>query len=213
MMGKRAFDLAIGHVERAQFIPALGIVAEEPRGGGLAALLQGVEPGAVGGDAGMLGVEPAHEFAHQGRVVARRDEAEAGELGLAETLQKACFHEQFQVSGDSGLALSQDVNIVADRQILAGGEGQNAQPRVLGRSAQKGEKMIHGKTNISISLYLQVPSRRYFGYTRVGLRVGTVRAYALQTAVYVCDTPAEFGEKPLYVKGLRRVAMKDPGWR
>ena len=160
VMDERAFDLAVGHVQRAQLVPALGIVAEEPRGGGLAALLQGVEPGAIGGEAGMLGIEPAHEFAHQGRVVARGNQAEAGELGLPETLQKACFHQQFQVARHPGLALSQHVDVVAHRQVFAGGEGQNAQPCVFGSGPQEGQQMIHAERNISISLYLQVWSRR-----------------------------------------------------
>ena len=78
VMGKRALDLAVGDVQRAQFVPALGIVAEEAHRGRLAALLQGVEPGPVGGDAGVLGIEPAHELAHQGCIVARRSRAGSG---------------------------------------------------------------------------------------------------------------------------------------
>jgi len=42
-MGERALDLAVGDVQRAQLVPALGVVAEEAHRGGLAALLQGVE--------------------------------------------------------------------------------------------------------------------------------------------------------------------------
>ena len=89
VMGERPLDLAVGDVQRAQLVPALGVVAEEAHGRGLAPLLQGVEPRAVGGDAGVLGIEPAHELAHQGGIVARGDEAEARELGLAEALQRA----------------------------------------------------------------------------------------------------------------------------
>jgi len=88
----------------------------------------------------MFGIEPAHELAHQGRIVAGRDQAEAGELGFAETFQKACFHQQFQVARHPGLALSQHVDIVAHRQVFAGGEGQNAQPGVFGRGTQKGRE-------------------------------------------------------------------------
>ena len=98
MMGERPFDLAVGDVQRAQFVPALGIVAEEARGGGLAPLLQGIEPRAVGGDAGVLGIEPAHELAHQGGIVARRDQAKARELGLAEALQQPRLDQQFQMA-------------------------------------------------------------------------------------------------------------------
>ena len=39
----------------------------------------------------MLGIEPAHELAHEGGIVARGDEAKARELGLAEALQEAGF--------------------------------------------------------------------------------------------------------------------------
>ena len=42
--------------------------------------------------------EPAHELAHQGRIVARGDEAKARELGLAEALQKARFDQEFQMA-------------------------------------------------------------------------------------------------------------------
>ena len=89
VMGERPLDLAVGDVQRAQLVPALGVVAEEAHGRRLAPLLQGVEPRAVGGDAGMLGIEPAHELAHQGGIVADGDQAEARELGLAEALQQA----------------------------------------------------------------------------------------------------------------------------
>ena len=98
MMRQRTLDLAIGDVQRAQFVPALGVVAEEAHGGGLAPLLQGVEPRTVGGDAGVLGIESPHELADQGGIVARRDEAKARELGLAEALQEPGFHQEFQMA-------------------------------------------------------------------------------------------------------------------
>ena len=91
-------DLAIGDVQGAQFVPALGVVPEKANRGGLAALEQAVEPGAIGGDAGMLGIEAADELAHQGGIVAAGGQAEAGELGFAETLEEAGFDEQFQVA-------------------------------------------------------------------------------------------------------------------
>ena len=98
MVGERPFDLAVGDMQRAQLVPALGVVAEEARRGGLAPLLQGVEPRAVGGDAGMLGIEPAHELAHQGGIVARRHEAKARELGFPEAIQEPRFHQEFQMA-------------------------------------------------------------------------------------------------------------------
>ena len=155
VMGKRALDLAVGDVQGAQFVPALGIVAEEAHRGGLAALLQGVEPGAVGGDAGVLGIEPAHELAHQGGIVAGSHEAEAGELGFAETLEQARFDQEFQMTRHARLALPQHVDVVADRQVLARRQRQDAQPRVFGGGPQEGEKVIHGLKNISISLCMQ----------------------------------------------------------
>jgi hypothetical protein len=98
MMGERPFDLAVGDMQRAQFVPALGVVAEKARGGSLAPLLQGVEPRTVGGDAGMLGIEPAHELAHQGGIVARRDQAKARELGFPEAFQEPRFDQEFQMA-------------------------------------------------------------------------------------------------------------------
>ncbi len=62
------------------------------------ALLQGIESGAVGGDAGMLGIEPAHELAHQGRIVARGHEAKAGELRFAEALEQARLDQELQMA-------------------------------------------------------------------------------------------------------------------
>ena len=155
VMGERALDLAIGDVQGPQFVPALGIVAEEAHGGVLAALLQGVEPGAVGGDAGMLGIEPAHELAHQGGVVAGGDQTEAGELALAEALQQAGLDHELEMARHPRLALAQHMDVVADRQVLARRQRQDAQPGVLGRRPEKGEKMIHGSVDISISLCLQ----------------------------------------------------------
>ena len=155
VMGKGALDLAVGDVQRAQLVPALGVVAEEAHRGGLAALLQRVEPRPVGGDPRMLGVEPAHELAHQGGVIAGGDQPEAGELGLAETLQQARFDQQLQVARHARLALAQHVDIVADGQILARRQRQDAQPGVFGRGPQEGEKVIHVPKNISISLCMQ----------------------------------------------------------
>ena len=126
-----ALDLAVGDVQGAQLVPALGVVAEEAHGGGLAALLQGVEPRAVGGDAGVPGIEPAHELAHQGRVVARGDEPEARELGLAEALQQARLDQQLEMARHARLALAQDVDIVADGQILARRQREDAQAACL----------------------------------------------------------------------------------
>ena len=88
-MGEGALDLAVGDMQRAQLVPALGVVAEEARRRRLAPLLQRVEPGPVGRQSGMLGVEPADELAHQGGIVAAGDQPEAGELGLAEAFQQA----------------------------------------------------------------------------------------------------------------------------
>ncbi len=132
-------------MQGAQLVPALGIVAEEAGGGGLAALLDGIEPGAVGGDARMLGVEAAHELAHQGGILAAVGQAETGELGFAEALQQARFDQQFQVPGHARLALAQHVHIVADGQVLAGRQRQDAQPGVLGGRPQQGEEVIHGR--------------------------------------------------------------------
>ena len=155
VMAERPLDLAVGDVQCTEFIPALGIVAEEAGGGRLATLLDGIQPGAVGRDPGMLGVEPAHEFAHQGGILAAIGQAEAGELGLAETLQQACLDQQFQVPGDARLALPQHVHIVADGQVLASGQGQYPQPGVFGSGPQQGEEVLHGKNDISISLCIQ----------------------------------------------------------
>ncbi|TAJ37638.1 MAG: VacJ family lipoprotein [Reyranella sp.] len=47
------------------------------------------------------------------------------------------------------------MDVVADRQVLARRQRQDAQPGVLGRRPEEGEKMIHGSVDISISLCLQ----------------------------------------------------------
>ncbi len=154
-MGEGPFDLAVGNVERAELVPALGIIAEETHGGGLAALLQGVEPGTVGGNPGMLGIEAADEFVDEGGIFTARRQPEARELRLPETLQQAGFDQELQVARDAWLALPQHVDIVADRQILAGRQCQDAQPRVLGGCSQQGKQMIHRLKNISISLCVQ----------------------------------------------------------
>jgi hypothetical protein len=98
MVRQRPLDLAVGDVQRPELVPALGVVAEEAHGRRLAALLQGVEAGTVGCDACMLGIDPAHEFAHKGRVVTRRDQAEAGELRLAEALEQPRFDQELQMA-------------------------------------------------------------------------------------------------------------------
>ena len=97
VMRKGAFDLPVGDVQRAQFVPALGVVAEEACRRVLTTLLQGVEASPVGGDPGMLGVEPADEFTDQCRVLTRGNQTKAGELALAKPLQEASFDDQLQV--------------------------------------------------------------------------------------------------------------------
>ena len=137
VMGERALDLAVGDVQRAKLVPALGVVAEEARRRRLAPLLQRIEPGPVGRQSRMLDVEPAHELAHQGGIVAARDQPEAGELRLAEALQQAAFDQQLQMPRNARLALPQHVHIVADGQVLPRRQRQDAQPRVLRRRPQK----------------------------------------------------------------------------
>ena len=133
VMGERALDLAVGDVQGPELIPALGIVAEEAYRGRLATLLQGVEPGAVGGEPGMLGVEPAHELADQGGIVAAGHQPEAGELRLAEALEQAAFDQQLEMPRHPRLALPQHMHIVADGQVFPRRQRQDAQPRVLRR--------------------------------------------------------------------------------
>ena len=143
-MSQRALDLAVGDVERPQLVPALGVVAEEAHRRRLPALLQGVEPRPVGGQPGMLGIEPAHEFAHQRGIVAAGHQPEAGELRLPEALEQPAFDQQLQVPRHPGLALPQHMHVVADRQILARRQSENAQPRILRRRPQQGEQGCHG---------------------------------------------------------------------
>ena len=102
VMGERALDLAVGDMQGPQFVPALGVVAEEAHRGRLAALLQGIEPGPVGGQPGMLGIEPAHELAHQGGIVAAGHQPEAGELRLAEALEQPAFDQQLEMPRHPG---------------------------------------------------------------------------------------------------------------
>ena len=190
-MGERALDLAVGDMQGAQFVPALGIVAEEAHGGGLAALLQGVEPGAVGGDTGMLGVEPAHELAHQGGVFAGGDQAEAGELGLAEALQQAGLDQQLEMARHARLALAQHMDIVADRQVFARRQRQDAQPRVFGGRPQEGEKVIHGMSEYKhIFMYARRKSDAA-AFCGSGTQPAASSGYSLQTAAVVCNTPAQ----------------------
>ncbi len=145
VMGKCALDLAVGNVQGPEFVPALGVVAEEAYGGRLAALLQGIESRAVGCKPGVPRVQPAHEFADEGGIVPARDQPEASELRLAEALEQAAFDQQLEMARHPRLALSQHMNIVADRQIFPRCQREDPQTRVLGRRSQKGQQMIHAK--------------------------------------------------------------------
>ena len=57
-------------------------------------------------------------------------------LVLRVGLEEAGFDEQFQVTGDARLTLSQHVDVVADGQVFPCRQRQNAQPRVFRRCAQ-----------------------------------------------------------------------------
>src|SRR5207302_641546 len=62
VMGEAALDLAVGDVQRAQFVPALRIVAEEPDRRRLPPLLQRIEPRPVRRQPRMLGIEPSYKL-------------------------------------------------------------------------------------------------------------------------------------------------------
>src|SRR4029450_11742849 len=51
------------------------------------------------------------------------------------------------------------MHVIADGQILARRQRQDAQPRVFGGGPQGGEEMVHGLKNISISLCMQEGSQ------------------------------------------------------
>ena len=155
VMGQRALDLAVGDVQGPQFVPALGIVAEEAHRGGLPTLLQGVEPGAVGGDPAVLGIDPPHELSHKGCIVAGRHQAKARELRLAKALEQSRFDQKLEMARHARLALPQHVHIVADGQIFARRQRQDSQPRVFGGGSQEDEEVIHVPKDISISLCMQ----------------------------------------------------------
>ena len=91
----------------------------------------------------MLGVEPAHELAHQGGIVAAGHQPEAGELRLAEALEQPALDQELEMPRDPRLALPQHMDVVADGQVLARRQRQDAQPRILRRRPQQGQKVFH----------------------------------------------------------------------
>ena len=155
VMGEGELDLAIGDVQGPKLIPALGIVAEEAHCGGLATLLQGIQPGPVGRDPAVPGIDAAHELAHEGGIVAGRHQAKARELRLAEALQQPRFDQKFEMARYPRLALPQHMHVVADRKIFARRQRQDTQSRVFGGGPQEDEEVIHGPKHISISLCMQ----------------------------------------------------------
>src|SRR5215217_7820230 len=98
------------------------------------------------------------------------------------------------------------MHVVADRQILARRQRQDAQSCVFGGGPQEGKEMIHGLKNISISLCVQGGSKAENCCRKTMKR--SALAYSLQTAASVCNT--HFRTSCLW-PGMLGPAGMDPG--
>ena len=74
---------------------------------------------------------------------AARAEAVEHPAALAKPVEQPRLAEQLQMARDAGLALPEDLRQLADRELAAGAQHQEAQPRRFGHRAQRGEQFAH----------------------------------------------------------------------
>ena len=82
-----------------------------------------------------------------GFAIAQRFVAEGYQVAItgrnAEALEQAALDQELEMARDPGLALAQHVDVVADREVLARRQRQDAQPGVLRRRPQQDEQFFH----------------------------------------------------------------------
>ena len=100
------------------------------------------EPGAVGAQRRVGGIEPADEIARQR--AARFGEAKERPGALALPLGEPRLDQQLQMARDARLRLAEDGDELADRQLRLVEQAEDAQPRLLARRLEAGEKRGKG---------------------------------------------------------------------
>ena len=121
----------VGGVERALLVPARCDAGEVLLGAGGAAAADDGEPVEVGGDRGVVRVDPGQHAGDDVGDRAGRDEVEERPRALAVLVDHAGLGEQLQVARDARLRLPEDVGEVGDGELAVLEQRHDPQPRLL----------------------------------------------------------------------------------
>ena len=150
-LGQRRLDLALVDVERADLVPLRGIVAEIGGGEFGALALDRGQPLQIKRDR-LVGLAAGGDQMPGERACrAARTQAIEDPAAFAKPVEQTGLAEQLQMAGNARLALPEDLRQFADRQLAAGAQHQEAQPRRLGHRAQGGEHLAHRRTGFWIA--------------------------------------------------------------
>ena len=135
---KRRLDPFLGRVQGADAVPVGRLLGEIGRGLLAPRLARDFEPGAVAGEHGVVGIEPADAIADE--VAARVGEAEERPGALALADRESGFGEELQVPRHPRLGLPKDGDEFADGQLGFVEQAKNAQPRLFSGRFQAREQ-------------------------------------------------------------------------
>ncbi len=141
LLQDRRFDVLVGRMQGADALPLRGIGLEIGRRGGGAGLAHMGEPGAVGVQGG--GIGQARQHGAKLRPRAAVGGAIEHPASFLETLQQSRLPQQFEVPRHPGLALADDFDQLAHRQLRLAQQQQQPQPGGIPGGAQHGHQLFH----------------------------------------------------------------------
>ena len=144
----RHLDLALGNMKRADLVPNLGVAGEIAvrRLGALRA--DGFGPRRISGEQRVSGtVGPLVDERKQGLDPLRLGERQEHPAALLAPLEHAGVRQNLQMTRNAGLALSQHLGQLTDRQLHQPEQRDDAQPGGIGErleSIGQGQRHGHG---------------------------------------------------------------------
>ena len=140
-------DLGLVDVQGADLGPVCGIAAEVGRRLDLVGLLDRLQPLQIQRVRRVLGRDEIddqpRQLAARRRPGGRLGQAVVGPVALLVPLQEPGLHQQLQVTGHPRLALAEDLDQLAHRQVAVRAEAEDPESGPLGGGAQPLKQMFH----------------------------------------------------------------------
>ena len=134
-------DLALGDMERAEAVPALGVGSKIAGSHRVTLGAHRSKARRIGVAARLPGVERRQHGCRDGCVTQPHENPRA----LLEAADEADLRQDADVAGYPGLALLENVGKLSDRQFHAANEQQDADPGRISKRAEDVERSGHGR--------------------------------------------------------------------